>query len=61
MTVDDDSLICELRDEADLCRNEGVEELAELLDAAATRIEQFVRLESDVRAGAMSNAMEMTK
>lgn len=61
MTVDDDSLICELRDEADLCRNEGVEELAELLDAAATRIEQFVRLESDVRAEAMSNAMEMTK
>lgn len=45
MTVDDDSLICELRDEADLCANEGVEELAELLNAAATRIEQLLKLE----------------
>jgi hypothetical protein len=38
----DDELIKELRDEADLCRNECVEELAELLDAAAARIEQLI-------------------
>jgi hypothetical protein len=58
MTVDDDSLICELRDEADLCRNEGVEELAELLDAAATRIEQFVRLDANVQAEAVCGQAE---
>ena len=51
----------ELRDEADLCRNEGVEELADLLDNAASRIEYFMRLEADLRGECMSMAMEQTK
>jgi hypothetical protein len=51
----------ELRDEADLCRNEGVEELADLLDNAASRIEYFMRLEADLRGECMSMAMELTK
>lgn len=38
----DESLLQELRDEADLCANEGVSELAELLNAAADRIAQLV-------------------
>lgn len=32
-------LISDLRDEEDLCRNEGVEDIADLLDRAATAIE----------------------
>jgi len=50
-----------LRDEADLCRNEGVTELADLLDNAGSRIEYFMRLETDLRAECMSMAMELTK
>jgi len=49
MSVDDDSLIRELRDEANLCANEGVEELAELLNAAATRIEQLLEMKNEKR------------
>lgn len=40
----DEALMQELRNEADLCTNEGVEELAELLNAAADRIEQLAML-----------------
>ena len=39
----DEALMQELRDEADLCTNEGVGELAELLNAAADRIEQLAQ------------------
>lgn len=61
MEPDHEGLMKELRDEADLCRNEGVEELADLLDNAASRIEYFMRLEADLRAACMSMAMEQTK
>lgn len=37
----DEALLQELRDEADLCGNDGVAELAELLNAAADRIAQL--------------------
>lgn len=61
MTVDDDSLICELRDEADICRNEGVEELALLLDSAATRIERLICETERLASGIQSLAMELTR
>lgn len=40
-THGDDELLRDLRDEADLCANEGVPELAGLLNAAADRLETF--------------------
>jgi len=46
MEPDHEGLLKDLRDEADLCRNEGVTELADLLDNAASRIEYFMRLEA---------------
>ena len=61
MQPDHDGLMKDLRDEADLCRNEGVTELADLLDNAASRIEYFVRLEADLRGQCMGYAMEMTQ
>ena len=61
MEPDHEGLMKELRDEADLCRNEGVEELADLLDNAASRIEYFMRLEADLSGECMSMAMEQTK
>jgi hypothetical protein len=61
MEPDHEGLLKDLRDEADLCRNEGVTELADLLDNAASRIEYFMRLEADLRAECMSMAMELTK
>ena len=61
MEPDHEGLMKELRDEADLCRNEGVEELADLLDNAASRIDYFMRLEADLRGECMSMAMEQTK
>ncbi len=61
MEPDHKALLKDLYDEADLCRNEGVIELAELLENAAMRIEYFMRLEADLRGTCMSEAMEMTK
>ena len=61
MEPDHEGLLKDLRDEADLCRNEGVTELADLLDNAASRIEYFMRLEADLRGACMSEAMEITK
>ena len=61
MEPDHEGLLKDLRDEADLCRNEGVTELADLLDNAASRIEYFMRLETDLRAERRSMAMELTK
>ena len=37
-TVTDEELIDALRNEADLCRNDGADDVAILLDAAAKRI-----------------------
>ena len=61
MEPDHKGLLKDLYDEADLCRNEGVIELAELLENAAMRIEYFMRLETDLRGECMSMAMELTK
>ena len=61
MEPDHKALLKDLYDEADLCRNEGVIELAELLENAAMRIEYFMRLEADLRGECMSMAMETTK
>ena len=61
MHKDHERLMKELRDEADLCRNEGIEGLANLLDKTADRIEYFMRLENDLRAECMSNAIGATK
>ena len=61
MEPDNKGLLKDLYDEADLCRNEGVIELAELLENAAMRIEYFMRLEADLRGECMSMAMELTK
>lgn len=61
MGPDHKSLLKDIYDEADLCRNEGVIELAELLENAAMKIEYFMRLEADLRGECMSMAMELTK
>lgn len=61
MEPDHKSLLRDLYDEADLCRNEDVIELAELIESAAKRIEYFMRLESELRGECMSVAMELTK
>ena len=42
MTHGDDTLVQDLRDEADLCANDGVGELAAMLNAAADRLEHFL-------------------
>jgi len=42
MTHGDDTLLQDLRDEADLCANEGVVELSALLNAAADRLGYFL-------------------
>lgn len=39
------SLIERLRDEADLCRNEGAEDIAKLLDEAAAEIKRLASKE----------------
>jgi hypothetical protein len=39
MTDDDKALVERLSDEADLCRNDGADDVASLLDDAADRIE----------------------
>jgi hypothetical protein len=36
-----DDLISRLQDEADLCRNEGAEDIAELLDEAISEIQRL--------------------
>ena len=61
MEPDHKGLLKDLYDEADLCRNEGVIDLAELLENAAMRIEYFMRLETYLRGECMSMAMELTK
>lgn len=61
MEPDHKGLLKDLYDEADLCRNEGVIELAELLENAAMRIEYFMLLEAALRGECMSMAMELTK
>lgn len=61
MEPDNEGLLKDLRDEADLCRNEGVTELADLLDNAAIRIEYFIRRETTMRGECLSMAMEITK
>lgn len=61
MEPDHKALLKELYDEADLCRNEDVIELAELLENAAMRIEYFMRVEEDLRGECMRMAMELTK
>ena len=61
MEPDHKGLLKDLYDEADLCRNAGVIELAELLENAAMTIEYFMRLDADLRGECMSMAMEMTK
>lgn len=43
-THGDDELLRDLRDEADLCANEGVPELAGLLNAAADRLGQLLTI-----------------
>ena len=40
MELDHNALISDLLDESDLCRNEGVEDLADLLEKAATHIDR---------------------
>lgn len=42
MTHGDDTLIHDLRNEADLCANDGVTELAALLNTAADRLGHFL-------------------
>jgi len=61
MELDHDGLISDLLDESDLCRNEGVEALADLLEKAATHIKALMKVEADLRGSCMSEAMEMTK
>lgn len=61
MELDHDGLISDLLDESDLCRNEGVEDLADLLEKAATHIKALMKVEADLRGACMSMAMEMTK
>ena len=41
--MNDDELLKDLRDEADLCANEGVTELASLLNTAADRLGHFLQ------------------
>ncbi len=61
MELDHEGLIGDLLDESDLCRNEGVEDLADLLEKAATHIKALMKVEADLRGECMSEAMEMTK
>ena len=61
MEPDHKGLLKDLYNEADLYRNEGVIELAELLENATMRTEYFMRLEADLRGECMSMAMELTK
>lgn len=61
MELDHELLIGDLLDESDLCRNEGVTDLADLLEKAATHIRSLMKVESELRAECMSMAMEMTK
>lgn len=61
MELDHEGLISDLLDESDLCRNEGVDDLANLLEKAATHIKSLMKTEADLRGACMSEAMEMTK
>lgn len=61
MELDHEGLIGDLLDESDLCRNEGVEDLADLLEKAATHIKALMKAESDLRGACMSEAMEAKK
>lgn len=61
MELDHEGLISDLLDESDLCRNEGVADLADLLEKAATHIKALMKIESELRGACMSAAMEMTK
>ena len=58
---DYEGLITDLLDESDLCRNEGAEDIADLLEKAATHIKALMKTEAELRGACMSEAMEMTK